>query len=62
MAATLNDIVLMMRSERYKRERLGIPASVPVKRSVVDLSQVNECPPEATAMEVLLHCMRPIKK
>jgi len=57
MAATLNDIVLMMRSER-----LGIPASVPVKRSVVDLSQVNECPPDATAMEVLLHCMRPIKK
>jgi hypothetical protein len=62
MAATLNDIILMMRTERYKRERSRILARVAIKRSVVDLSLAEVCPPEATAIEVLLHCMRPLKK
>ncbi|TLX16130.1 hypothetical protein [Rhizobium sp. MHM7A] len=62
MAATLKDITFMLKPERYKRERFGIVAPVPVKRSVVDLSLAKECPPEATFTEILMHCMRPVKR
>lgn len=62
MAATLKDIIFMVKAERYKRERFRVAAPVSVKRSVVDLSLAKQCPPEATFTEVLLHCILPVKR
>lgn len=62
MAATLKDIIFMLKTERHKREGFGDRTPVPARRSLIDLSLAKECPPEATFTEVLLHCLRPIEK
>jgi hypothetical protein len=62
MAATFKDIMFLLRSERYKRDRSGTLAPVPLKRSAIDLRLVQECPPDASLSETIGHCIRPIKK
>ena len=61
MAATLNDIIFMLKSERYKRHRSGVDAPTPISRSKIDLSLAQECPADATSSEIIGHCMRPLK-
>lgn len=61
MAATLNDIIFMLKSERYKRQRFGVAAPTPIRRSKIDLSLAQECSVDATFSEIIGHCMRPLK-
>jgi peptidyl-tRNA hydrolase len=62
MAATLNDIISTLKSERYKRQRFGVASPAPKRRSVIDLSLAEESPAGATLSEIIGHCMRPIKQ
>jgi hypothetical protein len=62
MAATLKDIIFMLKTEPYNRERFGAPTHTPIKRSVIDWNLTTECPSGTPFTEVLLHCLRPVKK